>query len=326
MIKHVTLILPLAFVAQAQVITRQAAPAASPGAAHANKRPQLRREGPAARAGARVAAERPLGNEVATSRRSFLSASLAASLGGGTLFGVALPPPRPAMAGVFTPPAPILEAKRKSQMKFWLGAVRNARDRLAEADRLARLGSYDMSITALEGAAESCLVPREGSIAEQQRQFVDTCTFRILMKNVGKRAEEYVKGGSGPQLIAVTEARSAGDELIARLEELRDALEMARTSNVDREALLAKFAKSKQDIDRFELSLQTVLGEERPTLDLPISVVAQTSVEFISTPAVVLIGFLAGSALTSAAALACRGRRRGSAPAHEGEEPFLLVA
>ena len=164
-----------------------------------------------------------------------------------------------------------LEFKRQSQLRYWLAPVRLARVHLVDAQRLARGRGFGEALEELGQASQSCTLPAEGSFEAFQARYVDTCVFRILMKNAPARAKDWVgRGGRGSELAVVaaeTEMKAAGGSLVAALEDLRLALEGARAGSPGAEqGLDGAFRAALADCDAFELSVQSVLGEPAPSL------------------------------------------------------------
>ena len=132
--------------------------------------------------------------------------------------GLGLPPAGPARA--FGPLDGITDAKRRSNLKFWIAPPRLARDRLIDAERLARAGGFGEAREQLVTAAQDCLIPEQGSVVDLQQRFIDTCTFRILVKNAPKRAAEFVEGSDLDRIAVVTNAKTTLADLIESLEEV----------------------------------------------------------------------------------------------------------
>ena len=151
-------------------------------------------------------------------RREGLLLGGAAAAGLGLGLGLGLPPAGPARA--FGPLDGITDAKRRSNLKFWIAPPRLARDRLIDAERLARAGGFGEAREQLVTAAQDCLIPEAGSVVDLQQRFIDTCTFRILVKNAPKRAAEFVEGSDLDRIAVVTNAKTTLADLIESLEEV----------------------------------------------------------------------------------------------------------
>lgn len=232
--------------------------------------------------------------ELFTSKRKLVGSGLAAAL---TAAVAPLAVSMPANAGIFDG---VKEFKRKSILQTWLSVVRYSRDNLRESEQLANTGKYDESLEKLNEAAQDCVVPDAGSL--QASNPVDTCAFRILVKNVKKQSREFMDASVETQNSAAIGAFSTMEALIKDLEALRTDLRQAKGGSEDAQKVLKeRFATCQRDEDAFELALQAVLGVEKPSLDLSISLLEQPFTEvIIDTPIAVLISFFVGSGIVLA--------------------------